>query len=53
MGNASSQRVRPLILNVNDSEGTRYMVTLMLRRAGFDVIEAESGEAALESIAQH
>jgi len=53
MGNASSERARPLILNVNDSEGTRYMVTLMLRRAGFEVLEAESGEAALESIAKH
>ena len=53
MPNVSSERVRPLILNVNDSEGTRYMVTLMLQRAGFDVIEAESGEIALESIARH
>ena len=48
MPNVSSERIRPLILNVNDSEGTRYMVTLMLQRAGFDVIEAESGEISLE-----
>ena len=53
MGNASSERSRPLILNVNDSEGTRYMVTLMLRRAGFDVIESESGEDALEAITRY
>lgn len=46
-------RSRAVILNVNDTEGTRYMVTLMLRKAGFDVLEAASGEAALEQIARH
>ena len=35
------------ILNVNDHEQTRYMVTRMLRMAGFDVIEAACGEDAL------
>jgi two-component system, sensor histidine kinase len=46
-------RPRAVILNVNDTEGTRYMVTLMLKKAGFDVLEAGSGEAALEQIARH
>jgi signal transduction histidine kinase len=38
------------ILNVNDSEATRYMITRMLKRAGFAVIEAGSGEQALELV---
>jgi signal transduction histidine kinase len=38
------------ILNVNDSEATRYMITRMLKRAGFAVIEAASGEQALELV---
>ena len=36
-----------LILNVNDHEQTRYMCTRMLKLAGFDVIEAATGEEAL------
>jgi two-component system, sensor histidine kinase len=36
-----------LILNVNDHEQTRYMCTRMLELAGFDVIEAATGEEAL------
>jgi signal transduction histidine kinase len=38
------------ILNVNDSEATRYMITRMLKRAGFAVIEAGNGEQALELV---
>lgn len=41
------------ILNVNDSEGARYVVTLMLRRAGYSVIEADTGTAALALAEQH
>ncbi|MBK7865056.1 MAG: response regulator [Archangiaceae bacterium] len=40
----------PLILNVNDSDGARYMVTLMLQRAGFEVVEASTGAGALRMI---
>src|SRR5262245_9381542 len=40
-----------LILNVNDAEGARYLVSHILGRAGFDVIEAGSGEEALARIA--
>ena len=36
-----------LILNVDDSEGARYAKTRILTRAGFKVIEAASGSAAL------
>ena len=35
------------ILNVNDHEQTRYMCTRMLKLAGFEVIEAATGEEAL------
>src|SRR5688572_5879365 len=38
----------PVVLNVNDNEGARYMTSLMLRRAGFDVLEAADGGSALE-----
>ncbi|MGV3742416.1 MAG: ATP-binding protein, partial [Burkholderiaceae bacterium] len=36
------------ILNVDDSEAARYAKTRVLSRAGFTVIEAESGTEALE-----
>jgi two-component system, sensor histidine kinase len=49
-GNGVSSRPDPLILNVNDSEGARYLVTLMLRKAGFLVTEAATGTEALESV---
>ena len=35
------------VLNVNDHEQTRYMCTRMLKLAGFEVIEAATGEEAL------
>ncbi len=40
-----------LILNVDDTEALRYAKTKALRHAGFDVIEAGSGQAALEAAA--
>ena len=42
MGNALAT-----ILNVNDHEQTRYMVSRLLRLAGFNVIEAATGADAL------
>lgn len=45
-------RSEPLILNVNDNEAARYMVTLMLRRAGFLVVEAGTGLGALDKVTQ-
>jgi signal transduction histidine kinase len=39
---------QPTILNVNDNEHTRYLVTRILTAAGFKVWEASSGQATLE-----
>jgi signal transduction histidine kinase len=39
-----------LILNVDDNDGARYAKTRMLMRAGFDVIEAATGNMALEQV---
>jgi signal transduction histidine kinase len=40
-----------LILNVDDTESNRYVKTRILRRAGFEVIEASTGARALELVA--
>jgi signal transduction histidine kinase len=37
----------PVVLNVNDNEGARYMTSHMLRRSGFEVLEAADGATAL------
>jgi PAS domain S-box-containing protein len=36
------------ILNVNDDEATRYVLSRMLRRAGYQVLEAATGRAGVE-----
>jgi len=38
---------RPFVLNVNDDEANRYMVTRILERAGYTVAEAANGREAL------
>lgn len=38
------------ILNVNDDAATRYLYTQVLRRAGFEVREATTGDEALRSL---
>ena len=38
----------PIINVVDDDESVRFMLRLMLERAGYDVVEAESGEECLE-----
>ncbi|MET0387871.1 MAG: response regulator [Polyangiales bacterium] len=53
MADAPEKRTRTVILNVNDSEGARYMVTLLLQKAGFLVVEAISGMQALEQVERH
>ena len=40
------------ILNVNDSDAVRYMVSRMLKSAGYDVLEAGHGRVALQLIAE-
>jgi len=39
-----------LILNVNDNDASRYLVSRMLEHAGFRVIEAPNGHTALEKV---
>lgn len=39
-----------VVLNVNDDETTRYLVSRMLEKAGFRVHEAATGKAALEQV---
>jgi len=39
---------KPLILNVDDTETSRLTTTLILRKAGFDVVEASNGREGLE-----
>ena len=38
---------RPFLLNVNDDEANRYMVTRILENAGYRVVEASDGREAL------
>jgi PAS domain S-box-containing protein len=44
---------RPFVLNVNDDEANRYMVTRILEGAGFRVIEASDGHEALLRARRH
>jgi signal transduction histidine kinase len=41
---------RAVVLNVNDNEPSRYVVSRMLEKAGFSVIEAGSGRETLEKV---
>ncbi len=43
----SEPRVMPTVLNVNDNEATRYMVTRVLKSAKYRVLEAETGLDAI------
>ncbi|HEY8607740.1 MAG TPA: response regulator [Noviherbaspirillum sp.] len=45
-------RKDPLILNVDDDDGARYVKTRVLQVAGFEVIEAATGGDALEMVAR-
>jgi CheY-like chemotaxis protein len=38
----------PVVLNVNDNPGARYLASKMLRACGFEVVEAESGRRAID-----
>ncbi|GAM96596.1 chemotaxis regulator [alpha proteobacterium U9-1i] len=41
------------ILTVDDSRMMREMLLLVLREAGFDVVQAEDGEHGIEVLAEH
>jgi len=43
-----NRRELPTVLNVNDREASRYLVSQMLRTAGFAVVEAADGKTGLE-----
>ncbi|MBI3149084.1 MAG: response regulator [Betaproteobacteria bacterium] len=45
--------MRRLILTVDDSVSLRQMVSLTLRQAGYEVLEAEDGQAGLELAKGH
>lgn len=44
------QALQTRILNVDDDEASRYATSRVLKRAGFDVLEATTGEEALEIV---
>src|SRR5882757_8975973 len=44
------QKVRTTILNVDDTEAMRYQKTRVLRSAGYEVVEADSGAMALRLV---
>jgi len=48
----SLQRVNPLILIADDDETERFLQRQVLEPAGFDIVEAKSGTAALERFAE-
>ena len=39
-----------LVLNVNDNDASRHLITRMLERGGFTVIEAATGGGALDKV---
>ncbi len=41
------------VLNVNDDPSSRYVATRVLRRAGFEVVEAETGRSGVELARAH
>jgi signal transduction histidine kinase len=50
----SNQQRRPtLVLNVNDTPAALYFTSKVLRNAGFDVLQAQSGEEALALARDH
>lgn len=47
MGNS-----KPVILHIDDDEANRYAVKLILERAGYEVVEAETGQQGLTKAQQ-
>ena len=48
-----AQRSKITILNVDDDDASRYAVSRILKQAGFEVLEAASGEEALRLVDNH
>jgi PAS domain S-box-containing protein len=51
MDKPNSDRI--VVLNVDDYEAGRYATTRTLRQAGYDVVEAGTGEEALQQVRRH
>lgn len=51
-GNVKGPPKKSVVLNVDDSKDSLRIKTVTLRRAGFEVIESESGQEALRLVAQ-
>lgn len=51
--NGMSTTPQNLILNVDDNPANLYTRTRALRKAGYEVIEAETGDEALELLSKH
>jgi CheY-like chemotaxis protein len=49
----SSQTATPRILVVDDDEMVRYVLEALLSEAGYQVTEADSGEAAIQKFSQY
>jgi CheY-like chemotaxis protein len=49
----SSQTATPRILIVDDDEMVRYILEVLLSEAGYQVVEADSGEAAIQKCSEH
>ncbi len=47
------ERLRSMVLVVDDDDAMRYAVARALRSGGHEVIEASTGEGALEGVQQH
>jgi signal transduction histidine kinase len=47
---ANARNSASLVLNVNDNDASRYLVSRMLEKAGFTVIEAATGAVALDKV---
>lgn len=53
MATAPISEARPLLLVVEDEALVRQLVVLELEDAGYDVVEAETGEEALAALRRH
>jgi CheY-like chemotaxis protein len=52
-GSRAPDRIRPLILLVEDQSDLRHLYAYQLTISGYDVIEAENGEQAIDRTTSH